>query len=148
MGLREDLLKRIERKQQEIQEMELRIREANAYVQAMQDTIKLLPKDTNGDARVALRPGSDVWKAQDAITKAGKPLHLLEILKAIGKPQDKNSRLALAGSLARYARNKQVFVRVSPNTFGLIALGAAPPETRVVEPPEDFGAPQAGEEDI
>ena len=144
MGLREELAKRVERKQQEIQELELKIREANAYVQGLQDTLKLLPKETaNGQPAgpVTLRAGSDVARTQEAIRKAGKSLHLLEILKAIGKPQDKKNRLALAGSLSRYARSGQVFVKTGPNTFGLLELGSRPDANGTAEPPDDFGTP-------
>ena len=40
MNLRNELLKRIEKKQAEIREFDDRIREANAYVQGLQDTLK------------------------------------------------------------------------------------------------------------
>ena len=124
MGLREEFQKRIEKKQIEIQDLELKIKEANAYLQALLDTQKLLPKDTiSGGSVQSLRPGTAVAKARDAIKKAGNPLHISEILKALGKPQDKQNKVSLSGSLAGYVRKGEVFTRPSPNTFGLIEFG-------------------------
>lgn len=122
MSLRSELLKRVEKKQAEIREHEDRIREANAYLQGLQDTLKLIPKDDDefGDQEVALRHGSNIAKARDALRAAGKPLHITEILKAIGQPNDKKHRLALGGSIAAYARKNAVFTKAAPNTFGLI----------------------------
>jgi hypothetical protein len=121
MNLRSELLKRVEKKQSEIREHEDRIREANAYLQGLQDTLKLIPKDEEfGDQEVALRHGSNIAKARDALRAAGKHLHITEILKAIGQPNDKKHRLALGGSIAAYARKNAVFTKNAPNTFGLI----------------------------
>jgi hypothetical protein len=122
MNLRSELLKRIEKKQAEIREHDDRIREANAYLQGLQDTLKLIPKDDEfGDQQeVALRHGSNIAKARDALRTNGKPLHITEILKAIGQPTDKKHRLALGGSIAAYARKNAVFNKTAPNTFGLL----------------------------
>jgi hypothetical protein len=121
MSLRDELLKRIEKKQAEIREHEDRIREATAYIQGLQDTLKLVPKeDEFGSQEVSLRHGSNIAKARDALKAAGKPLHITEILKAIGQPSDKKHRLALGGSIAAYARKDMVFTKPAPNTFGLV----------------------------
>jgi hypothetical protein len=120
MDLRNELLKRIEKKQAEIREYEDRIREATAYVQGLQDTLKLIPKDDEfGNQEISLRHGSNVGKARDALKAAGKPLHITDILKAIGQPIDKKHRLALGGSIASYARKGAIFTKTAPNTFGL-----------------------------
>jgi hypothetical protein len=120
MGLREELEKRIERKQSEIRDYEDRIREAKAYLQGLQDTLKLIPKDEalGGDG-IVLRHGSNIGKAREALKIAGRPLHITEILKAINQPTDKRHRLALGGSLAAYVRRNLIFTRPAPNTFGL-----------------------------
>lgn len=121
MSLRSELEKRIEKKQFEIREYQDRIREASAYLQGLQDTLKLIPKeDEFGVQEVSLRHGSNVGKARDALRGAGKPLHITEILKALGQPTDKKHRLALAGSIASYARKDVIFTKTAPNTFGLI----------------------------
>jgi hypothetical protein len=131
MGLREDLQKKIERKQTEIEtlqrDFEYRIREANAYLQALQDTFKMIPKTGEQSSQEAsLRHGSYVAQARDAITAAGKPLHITEILKALSLPNDKKQRLALSGSISAYVRQKKIFTRPSPNTFGLVYLDKLP----------------------
>ena len=136
MKPRDELQKRIERKQQEILELEMQIREAKAYIQALQETVKMLPKDSeplNPDQ--VLRPGSGVAKARNVIKATGKPLHISEILKALGLPVDKKHRVSLGGSLSGYARRNEIFTRPLPNTFGLIEFKNAPQG-----PPNDFGS--------
>lgn len=139
MQLREELARKIERKQNEIKELELKIREASAYIQGLQDMAKLLPKEERHDDRhrVILRPGTDIARAQQAIAAAGRPLHINAILEALGKPVEPKPRLALAGSLARYARQRVVFQRTAPNTFGLAE--PLPRKPTRPEPPDDFG---------
>lgn len=123
MSLRVELQKRIEKKQAEIREHEEMIRQAQSYIQGLQDTLKLIPKDGDvGEPDAAFRHGSNVAKARDALRAAGRPLHITEILKAIGQPTDKKHRLALGGSISSYARRDKVFKKVAPNTFGLIEL--------------------------
>jgi hypothetical protein len=63
-----------------------------------------------------------VAKARDAILKAGRPLHVSEILTVIGKPDEKEGRISLGGSLSSYVRKGEVFTRPDPNTFGLVEL--------------------------
>jgi len=140
MKFRDDLQKRIEKKELEIRDLEKQLAAAQAYLQALQETVRMLPKEPRGlqtaPAQV-LRPGSGVAKAREAILKAGKPLHITELLKAIGRPVDKNNRVSLSGSLSGYVKRNEIFTRPAPNTFGLIELNHSQmPED---EPPEDFG---------
>jgi hypothetical protein len=130
---RQRLESKVRQKEQEIQGFELSIREAKSYLQALQDMLKLLPKDGDIRGADALRAGSDMAKARDAIRSAGKPLHISEILTAIGKENTKKNRVSLAGSLAGYVRKGAIFSKSAPNTFGLVELaldasGAAPPD--------------------
>lgn len=140
MKFRDDLLKRIEKKELEIRDLEKQLAAAQAYLQALQETIRMLPKEPRtGQSPPAqiLRPGSGVAKAREAILKAGKPLHITELLKALGRAVDKNSRVSLSGSLSGYVKRNEIFTRPAPNTFGLIELNHSQmPED---EPPEDFG---------
>ena len=120
MGLRAEFQKRIDRKLQEITELETKTREARVYVQALEDMMRLLPREeSNGQAESTLKPGTAIGKARDAIKAAGRPLHITEILVAIGRPTDKNNRAAIGGSIAAYVRRGEVFTRPAPNTFGL-----------------------------
>lgn len=143
MGTRENLQKLISKKQEEISALELKITETRAYIQGLQDSMKMLPRDPAGATEYSLREGSALAKARDAIRATGTPLTVLELLKAIGKSQDKKNRVSLAGTLSGYAREGKVFVKTAPNTFGLIELKNARPdieEDDFPEIPEDFGA--------
>jgi len=132
MNTREEIFKRIERKKEEIRGLENNIREAMSYIQALQDTLKFLPKDKDLQlsAYRSLRKGSEMEKVRLFLLKAGKPLYIEDILKGIGK--GKESRNAIAGSLSAYTRRNEIFTRPEPGTFGLIEF-----ETK--EPPPDFG---------
>lgn len=140
MQAREQVQKLLDRKQQEIKDLELQIEKARAYIQALQDSMRFLPKD-NSQAEVSLRPGTALAKARDILREKGQPMHITEILKALNQPNDKKHRLSLSGSLSAYVRNSQIFSRPAPNTFGLIeankaAIGLDSGETEI---PEDFG---------
>lgn len=137
MGLRQKLDEKIRKKEQEIQSLETSIREARVYLQAMQDMLKLIPRDDStkdGAETDLLKPGSAVFRAMQAIKEAGKPLHISAILRAMDVPDEKKHRVSLGGSLARYVRDGQIFTRSAPNTFGLVAMSQGGDE-----PPEDFG---------
>jgi hypothetical protein len=114
-----ELRKRIEKKQQEISELEAQIREHKTYLQALLDIAKLMPKD--GASRAPnIRPNSSVAKAREALQKAGQPLHVTKILEAMGRHNTKKERLSLSGSLSQYVRNDEIFSRPEPNVFGLL----------------------------
>lgn len=138
MGQREQLQKRIDSKLKEIEELESKIRDGQVYVSAMQEAMKFIPRDADEDASgdnavksVTLRHGSSLAQARDAILRAGKPLHISEILQAIGKPNDKKNRISLSGSIASYVRSGVIFTRPRPNTFGLTELDCAAGEGEV-----------------
>jgi hypothetical protein len=153
VALREELQKRIERKQEEIRELEVRLRESQAYLAALQDMIKIVPRDPaeafNPDQ--VLRPGSAVAKARDAIKAAGRPLHITELLKALDRVVDKNNRVSLTGSLNGYAKRGEIFTRPAPNTFGLVELGSTLTMENDDEPPAGFGGfeePRITDDDV
>ena len=142
MGLRTKFEERIKKKEQEIQEYETKIREAKAYLQALQDALKILPRESaGGTAEDIFRPGSNVAKTYDLLKKAGRPLHITDILKGIGKGTSKKDKVSLSGSLAWYVRRKEIFTRPAPNTFGLISMESTE------EPPGDFGVPKETKEE-
>jgi hypothetical protein len=141
MGFREDLSRKIERKKAEINELESQLRLAREYLQALEDTFKLIPKDMSNGANdlVAMRPGTALARARDAIRKAGRPMHINELLGAIGKGTSRNERAGLSGTLAAYVRRGEVFTRPAPNTFALVETKlASDPDTEPV-PPAGFG---------
>jgi hypothetical protein len=139
MGLREDLQKRIDRKLQELAEKEaaFRIEHAStlAYIQALQDTQKSLPRETPEAAAQALRPGSAMAQAHAALKRAGRPLHISELLVAMGRENTKELRSVVGGSLANYVRRGEIFIRTAPNTFGLVGMTSP----AMAEPPAGFG---------
>jgi len=143
MDLRKELNRKIEKKRgeidqftEEIRELNIKMREATAYVIGLEETLKLLPRENFTEAaNTSLRPDSAVAKAREAILKAGKPLHINEILKQLGKEINHDSKASLSGSIGAYVRNNQHFTRPAPNTFGLIELESETGD----ELPPDFG---------
>lgn len=135
MGMRRKIEERIEKKEQEIRLLETQIKEAQAYVQAMQDTLRMLPReDANAvDVEAQLKPDSTVGKTLALLKKANRPLHIKEILHGLGKQDSKKHRVSLAGSLGWYVRKEKLFSRPLPNTFGLRGKDIAE------ELPDDFG---------
>jgi hypothetical protein len=144
MHIRDQLQRMLDRKQQEIRDLELQLEKAKTYVQALQDSMRFLPK-SNGQGDVVLRPGSTLAKTQEILKAAGKPLHITEILKALSKPTDKKHRLSLSGSISSYVRKGLIFDRPSPNTFGLleankVATNGSEADSEDFDLPEEFGA--------
>lgn len=141
MGIRENFQKLIERKQAEIRELEVQIREAQSYLQALQDSAKLLPKeaDNNGVAssEYSLRPGTSLARVRDIIKEKGAPMHINDILSRLGKTIDTQNRVSLVGTLGSYSRKGRIFSRTAPNTFGLLELGQQ--EASANDIPEMFG---------
>ncbi len=129
---------RVRKKEQEIQALEAQIKDAKAYLQALQDVLKMFPRDAAEavDAATVLRPGSLVAQARDVILKHGAPLHVDRILSDLNKEVNRTNKIGLSGSLAAYVRKGEIFTRPAPNTFGLIELQ---PEEPTDEVPADFG---------
>jgi hypothetical protein len=142
MNERRKIEERLRKKEEEIQELEARIRDARIYMQALQDVLKILPRSERPGANgSALRPGSGMSMVRDHILKKGHPAHVTELLEALGRESTRENRASLSGSLAAYVRKGEVFTRPSPNTFGLIELGHEnDSETGSYdEPPPHFG---------
>lgn len=145
MGIRENFQKLIDKKLQEIRDLQLQMEKAEAYVQALQDSMKLLPRESaNGvSPEQTLRPGTAMAKARDILRAQGKPMHISELLKALGRPVDKKNKVSIGGSISTYVRNQQIFTRPAPNTFGLMEF-SGPAEGVTLEDalPESFGKMQ------
>jgi hypothetical protein len=128
MGLASDIRKRIEKKEQQIYDLEasrdnitIQIREATAALQAFQEILKLAPRDEEDTEQTEpnIRVGSAVALARDALRKHGRPLHISKLLEAIGRPATHDSRVSLSSGLSAYVRKNEVFTRPEPNVFGL-----------------------------
>jgi hypothetical protein len=119
MGLREEITKKIEKKEQELATLYQQANDCQIYISSLQDVLKMLPRDTDGGKEIVLRAGSLISKARDILKKTQKPLHVTDLLTALGRPNTPKARLALSGSLSAYVRRDEVFTRPEPNTFGL-----------------------------
>lgn len=125
------------KKEQEIQLLEEKIKEARVYVQALRDVLKILPKSSES---VVLRPGSAVARARSVILKTQKPVHINTLLEQLGKEGTREARASLTSSLAAYVRRGEIFTRSAPNTYGLIELGHQQiDDPEPSEPPSGFG---------
>jgi hypothetical protein len=113
---------RIRKKEREIEDLEAALREARAYLQALNDTLRLLPRDVSPDA--LLRPESMPFKAYRYLRTLGRPANITEITKATGA----SSRSSLAKSLNFYANNREIFTRISAGVYGLTEFEESPKE--------------------
>lgn len=143
MDARAALKRLADRKEQEISSLRLQLAQAEAYLQAIQDSMKVLPRDEQQDAEISpLRQGTAIAQARDILKDAGEPLHILEILKRMGRVPDRQNRVSLSGSLAAYVRRNQTFRKAGPNTFALIS-GSFQPGIKSVSGeskiPDNFG---------
>lgn len=140
---RRKLEDRIRKKEAEIQELEKLIGEGRAYVQALNDVLKMLPRESKEvesvGSDVSLREGSSASLAREAIVRMGRPAHVSELLAAIGKEDTRENRTSLSGALAAYVRKREIFTRPAPNKFGLIELGHTQQPLSADQPPDDFG---------
>ena len=144
MGARENLQKLADKKALEIADLEHQLDMARSYLQAIQDSIKALPREAsnlaNSDEHPGeLRPGTLVHRAKEAIQKNGEPMHVSALLVAIGVENTKKSRVSLVGSLGAYVRRGVVFTRSAPNTFGLVGMKSPIPASSEQTLPETFG---------
>lgn len=127
-------------------------------MQALEEALRLLPREgaNEGDADEILRPNSQAALARQALLEAGKPLHVEQLIKALGKSDTRANRSAMAGSIGAYVRKGEIFSRTAPNTFGLIELQGQADDDKerhsdpfgdVGEPPASFGLEDTHEPD-
>jgi hypothetical protein len=143
MGARESLQRLADKKSQEIEQLESQIQMARVYLQAIQDSIKALPREAqasgNGNEIPVLRAGTLLAKAREAIVKNGKPMYIGDILASIGLENTKATRVSLVGSLGVYVRKKVIFTRPGPNIFGIVGMEMPSANGSEVELPDEFG---------
>ena len=127
-NMRAELLKRKNRKMDELmgmythqEEIAAQIRAAEAVVDELDSLLKLTPEEDKGSQtsiQPELRPNSAMAKVRDALRKLRKATHIDELIKAAGLPPEK--KRSVTGQLSWYARREQIFSRPKPNTFGLL----------------------------
>lgn len=144
MSERTIIEERLKKKQAEIDSLEEKIRAAKVYVAALRDVLREVDKSRQvGDddpADAKLRPGSATAQAREIILGRGEPVHIDDILEAMGKEVTRDTKASLAGSLAAYVRKQEIFTRPAPNTYGLVELGHTEIAEEEGEPPHGFGA--------
>ena len=144
MNEREKIRLKLNKKETEIQQLEEKLRTAKVYVQALIDVMKVLDEPFESSfSDSMLKPGSAVAKAREVILKRGQPVHITDILGALGKEMTRESRASLTSSLSSYVRKSEVFTRPAPNTFGLIEMGHTAAESEEAEPPTGFDVKRA-----
>jgi hypothetical protein len=122
MALTDDLNRRVERKRQEIASLEQQLAMGKAYLQAMEEALKLAER-THSRARQpghSLRKGSMPAMAYPVLRRMGRKVYLVPLLEEMGVPVTAKNKRSLASSLSAYARRGEIFTRPEPNTFGLI----------------------------
>ena len=146
MGAKESLQRLSDKKESEIADLRLQLAQAEAYLQAIQDSIKVLPKEPlEARSGQQLRPGTLLSQARDVLRKEGMPMHVNEILKKMGKEVDKGNRISLSGSISAYVRKGVIFRKTGPNTFALVGSSqraAGGDAEHEEELPENFGSVQ------
>lgn len=144
MSERQKIEDRLRKKEQEIVALEEKVKSTKVYVQALRDILKMLGSDGNeeADAEATLRSGSAVDQARRVILERGTPVHIDEILEALGKGATREAKASLTSSLAAYVRRGEIFTRPAPNTFGLVELGHEANDEESPQPPADFGQPR------
>ncbi|HEX9751076.1 MAG TPA: HTH domain-containing protein [candidate division Zixibacteria bacterium] len=116
-----DIERRLKQKEEEALRLKSELDKVQSAIEAYRETLKILQKGVSAGNGSDIRPKSKVGRALQILRDAGKPLHVSEILRALGEDhKNKQARASLSGSLGVYVRNGQVFTRPSPNTFGLM----------------------------
>lgn len=124
----------IERRRKEIDALEADIKRLSAelemkrvYLEAVINTAKQFddtPEEVSSK-EIIMRSGSELSKVREILSNHGKPLYITDILIALGKEPTPKNKVSLAGSLSAYVRDRKVFVKSGPNTFGLIEYPAS-----------------------
>ena len=134
----------IQRLEAEIAEIESSLLEARAYLQALEDLMKHVPKEGKvADAdTAAVRPGGSVDQAIKLLEAYGSPMHVNDMLDGLGKDSNKKNRRALSAQLAAYVRQKRIFTRPAPNTYGLVDWAGKGTDRTDSDMPDDAQPPE------
>ena len=124
-SIQSKLQEKIRRKEQELAELRLRIAAAEAEIKSTKEILAMIVREGALPNRTGntLQPTSLAGRAYKFLKKEGHPIHLSSILEGIGKANNLKARRALGSQLSSYFRDKQIFTRPAPNTFGLIEWG-------------------------
>ena len=76
-------------------------------------------------ATAAIVPTSSIGLTVSVLREAATPLYIDEIIKRIAENGHKVKKTTLVGNLSRYIKDKKVFYRAAPNTYGLVEQKAS-----------------------
>jgi hypothetical protein len=115
----------IEEKRCEVDHYRNKIKEAEIYIQALQDTLRLLPRaevsaETPSD--IHLQEGSYAQKIYELLKRENSPLHIRQIMNKLQIPFNNKTRSSVVGSLGPYIRSGRLFIKTAPNTFWLLGM--------------------------
>ena len=125
MNTRKKIERMIEERTHEIEHYKIMIREAEIYLQALQDALNLLPHTETREEHVTdmrLQEGSYARKIYELLKKEKSPLHIKQILAKLQIPFNNKTRSSIVGSLGPYVRSGRIFIKTAPNTFWLIGM--------------------------
>ena len=138
------LRRKIEREHKVLADLQQQVAGKEAFIRGLENADSFMPSDEEGNGSTELRPGSNVAKARDVLKKAGKPIHIKNILPLIGLEVTTRNQRSVANSIRAYVRKNLIFKRTGPATFGLIN-DDDPQEGRlgycaddIPPPPEDY----------
>lgn len=135
----------LRRKEVEIVALEDKLKAARVYAKALRDVLKMVNKAEPDDlSETKLRKGSLVDQARELIHERSEPVHIDELLRAMGKEVTRDAKASLNSSLAAYVRNGEIFVRTAPATYGLIELSHTAEDSDEDLPPVGFGQDTTG----
>jgi hypothetical protein len=140
VDIRSKVEKKVRDKEREVRELHEKLRKSEAYLQALSDTLALLPKETDRRAMATsstVRRGAIPEAAAKALKARGKPIHIMKLLPLMGRKATTENRASVVSSLGAYVRRGQVFTRPAPNTFGLREWGVV--SRKGEGPPVNFG---------
>ena len=108
MSIRDELERRIDRERQKLGDMYIQLERAESFIKGLEEALKFLPRDgADSRGRSGLRLGSDMYQVQEVLRQQKRPMYIVDILKAIGKPTDSHTKASISGSLSRYARRQE-----------------------------------------
>src|ERR1035437_6714690 len=91
----------------------------------MFDAYKILPRSGEDatDRPSGLRKNSNTGKAYVALKRIGYPVHVKELVEAMGLKVNRATTQGLASSLRAYVNKNEIFTKPAPNTYGLVEFG-------------------------
>src|SRR5258708_6898163 len=113
--------KRIEQLKVQRDDVDRQIRDEQIGLDAIMGVKKLIKPVSKASKSKSheLRANSDLERVRQILLTKDTPLHIKEIVRLLGKEDEKKAILSLAGSMSGYAKENRIFSKPGPNIFGL-----------------------------